>query len=335
MNNSIFLNYNKILSYMFTLAFIIGERGNGKTYGFKKWAINDYIKNKSQFIYLRRYKSELKDCSKFFDDISKNYPNYEFKVNGRTFLIKKSTEQNWGIMGWAVELSTALIKKSVSYSNVNKICFDEFLILKSHIRYLYDEVIMFLEFYETVARLRNDVRCVFLGNKISEINPYFLFFNIKLKNVEYDFIKDRNILICQTNCEEYKNVKRETKFAYLVKGTKYENYLIGDTFLSDNYSRISSLSPNASVKLVLKFNNELVGVWVDYINQNFYFSEKTGNCLIKFAVIKEDIDNEFNYLGRSGWGVDLLRRVFKSNSYYYDNIQTKNIVFDIMKKIGV
>ena len=42
-------SYNKFLN------FIIGGRGIGKTYGFKKDCISRYKKKGKQFIYLRRY----------------------------------------------------------------------------------------------------------------------------------------------------------------------------------------------------------------------------------------------------------------------------------------
>ena len=44
---STLLSYNKILN------FIIGQRGGGKTFGAKKWCINDFLKKENQFIWVR------------------------------------------------------------------------------------------------------------------------------------------------------------------------------------------------------------------------------------------------------------------------------------------
>lgn len=74
----IYLDLNRTLSYNALFTFIIGNRGGGKTYGFKQWAINDFIKNKKQFIYLRRYKTELIDVNKFFADIQHEFPNFHY-----------------------------------------------------------------------------------------------------------------------------------------------------------------------------------------------------------------------------------------------------------------
>ena len=68
MNDNIFYDYQRILSYNALLNFIIGERGVGKSYGAKKYVAQRFIKKHKQFVYLRRYKTELsKSFKKFFN----------------------------------------------------------------------------------------------------------------------------------------------------------------------------------------------------------------------------------------------------------------------------
>ena len=62
-------NIKNSLSHNCLFNFIVGDRGVGKTYGCKKWAIEDFLKTGAQFIYLRRYQTEFKRTNKFFDDI--------------------------------------------------------------------------------------------------------------------------------------------------------------------------------------------------------------------------------------------------------------------------
>ena len=161
---------NDLLSYNALFNFVVGERGTGKTYQFKDWAISDFIKNGNQFVYVRRYKTEFKDIGNFFDDIIKKYPNHKFSVGYGKFFIDNK------IAGFYIPLSVAITKKSVAYPNVNKIGFDEFILEKSSLHYLPNEVNAFLGLYETIARDRNNVRCLFMANSVTLINPYFLFF---------------------------------------------------------------------------------------------------------------------------------------------------------------
>ena len=56
---SMWWDLKNTLSYNALFNFVVGSRGCGKTYGFKKWAAEDFIKNGNQFIYIRRYKTEM------------------------------------------------------------------------------------------------------------------------------------------------------------------------------------------------------------------------------------------------------------------------------------
>ena len=60
MKKNLYYNPQKLLSYNRILNFIIGARGIGKSYAFKKYPINQFLKHGKQMIYVRRYKSELK-----------------------------------------------------------------------------------------------------------------------------------------------------------------------------------------------------------------------------------------------------------------------------------
>lgn len=164
---------NKSLSYNALFNFIIGARGVGKSYGAKKLAIQNFLKKGKQFVYVRRYKEELKKINKFFDDIKGEFPEHEFKVSPPNFIIDNK------IAGTAIPLSTAKIEKSTPYPNVTFIIFDEFILDKGYHHYLPDEVTNFLELYSTVSRSR-DVIVYFLSNALSITNPYFIYFNLSL-----------------------------------------------------------------------------------------------------------------------------------------------------------
>ena len=61
MDTSIYYDISDTLTHNALYNFIIGERGCGKTYSSKKFAIRRFLKTGEQFIYLRRYKSELSE----------------------------------------------------------------------------------------------------------------------------------------------------------------------------------------------------------------------------------------------------------------------------------
>jgi hypothetical protein len=252
-----YYNPHDLLTHNALFSFVIGNRGAGKTYSSKRWAIKDFLKTGAQFIYLRRYKTEFDDFGNFFADIMHEFPDVEFSVKGKLVYI------NGELAGYGVALSTALLKKSVSYHKVNKIIFDEFVIDSKVIHYLDNEVTKYLEFFETVARMRDNVRGVFLSNAVSVVNPYFLYFNIKPKSNKR-FTKIGHILIEFVKNEEFIEAKYKTKFGQIIKGTTYGNYAVENEFLKDNLNFVERKSGNARFEFSVTYQEHVYGFWTDY-----------------------------------------------------------------------
>lgn len=259
-----FYNPHELLSHNCLFNFVIGNRGAGKTYSFKRWAIKDFLKTGSQFIYLRRWKTEFDDFKNFFTDISEEFPDVEFEVKGKLLYI------NGQLAGYGVALSTALTKKSVSYHKVNKIGFDEFVIDSRVIHYLKNEVTQFLEFFETVDRMRDKTRVLFLSNAVSIVNPYFLFWNLKPKPNK-KFTKHGHLLIEFVKDQEFIEAKYKTRFGQIIKGTKYGDYAIENVYLKDNENFVEPLTANARFEFSIVYNEKTYGFWTDY---------KAGKCFV-------------------------------------------------------
>ena len=65
-----YIDYSRIFSYNALLNFIIASRGTGKTFGITDFVIDKFLKRGDEFVYVRRYKSELqKSIPKFFNAI--------------------------------------------------------------------------------------------------------------------------------------------------------------------------------------------------------------------------------------------------------------------------
>lgn len=298
----------------------------GKTYGFKKYAIKDFIKNKCQFVYVRRYKEELSDVSKFFNDIREEFPNVKLEVKGNVFSIDGE------VAGYAIALSTSKIKKSVPYPRVNKICFDEFILDKGVYNYLPDEVVYLLELYETIARMR-DVKMIFLSNAISITNPYFLFFNIGLpygKNI----MRKGDILIEYVEAEEFTEKKKETRFAKVIEGTAYASYAIENKYLRDNKNFIQKKTPNSNFYFTFIYKGKNYGVWVDYKAGVMTVSEDyDSSCKLVYAITNEDHKPNTLLLKGIKKGVYFKSFVeqYKLGNVRFENMNVKNICQEVIK----
>lgn len=297
-DKSIYLDFNKPLSYNAFISFIITERGLGKSYGGKKFVAKHFIKKHKQFVYMRRYKKELQEAMMkngnpiFWQQIL-NDP----ELKNHKFSNKKDTMYIDGeLCGFAIPLSIANILKSATYENVDTIIFDEFLLDSTGVGYHYlkNEVIQLLETIETVARLR-DIRVIFLGNAISITNPYFTFFDITLPyNSEVKIVKRDNngnplIIVYYAKNTPYREIKKASRFGQLIDGTEYGKYAIDNEFLRDSKSFIAKKSKNSKFYFILVINNKYYGVWCNYQDGFMYISNQYDpNCPVRFSINPDD-----------------------------------------------
>ena len=63
-----YYNWDKVFSYNAPFNMIVTARGKGKTYGFRKQAIKDYIKDGSRFVEIVRYNKQVKDVAQGYFD---------------------------------------------------------------------------------------------------------------------------------------------------------------------------------------------------------------------------------------------------------------------------
>lgn len=344
-DNSIYLDYTKPLSYNSFLTFIVTERGLGKSYGAKKFVAKRFINKGKQFVYMRRYKTELKEAMmkngvpRFFDQIKNDED-----LKGHKLTNKKDTMYiDDKLCGFAMPLSIANILKSSTYDEVDTIIFDEFIIdpTTTCYHYLKDEVTAILETIETVARLR-DIRVIFLGNALSITNPYFTYFNITLPyKTETKIVKRDNqgnplILLYYAQNQAYREVKKQTRFGQLVEGTEYGRYAIDNQFLRDSKSFIKKKTKSCKFYYILVLNSKKYGVWCDYQNGLMFVSnDYDPNCPVVFSINPDDHnENTIMIRCRTSPFFKSLIEHYRLARLCFENQQIKNnVMMQIQKYI--
>lgn len=332
MNEKLYYNYDRIISYNALLNILIGERGVGKTYGASKLVTKEFIKKKRQFVYIRRYKTELsKSFRKFFAPLIKNneFKEHKLDYNGSTFLIDDE------VAGYGMTLSTAQQLKSSNFPDVYYIIFDEFLIESGQGHYLKNEVNIFLGLIETIARSR-DIKVFMLANAVSEINPYFLFFDLHLPyNNDIKLFKNGLILLQYMKNEAYREAKKQTKFGQLVEGTDYEDYAINNKFTDDNKNFIEKKSGNSKFSFAFKYKGITYGIWIDYNNGKMYVSKDyIKDCLIFATTTDDHSPNTMLYSIAKKYNCwNTFIQAFKMGNVYFENVKIKNISKEVLKNI--
>ena len=317
-DNDIYWSTKKFNSYYpdIWLDIAIGGRGIGKTTGAFIDVGNRFNKRGEEFIYLRRYKPELKKfvAKKSLDAV---YDGIVYKPAADMWTFSFENK----VVGYGIALSTGVDFKSVNFDKVTTIIYDE-ATLKRHSqkRYLTDEVTMLLEFISSVVRTRTNYRVLILGNNVDLYNPYFEYFSVPtFKGV---YIDRKRGLMCELpkNSPKLLEMEKKTPLYKLIHDTSYGRYHYDNEVLG------SATEPSiiAEPKEIRNFVKVVIRGSTLFIT--FYTDERT-KCQ-RFYVYRKDYEakgsnvyyltkgNEVNY-----FYLDYFKKRCKAilNRFYYDD----------------
>lgn len=317
------LSHNKLLNM------VLSNRGGGKTFHFTRWAIDDYKKSKRQCVWVRRYQTEIDEMllnGKFFDAVREYYPSDELTIEGNLGKV------NGEVAIYFIALSTSRQLKSNNYPHVNKIVFDEFIIDKGRVTYLKNEVEVFLDLYETVARLRDNVRAVLLANAVTVVNPYFLFWGIKPDPAKRFTIKGQVCVEFFTDAD-FIDQKKKTRFGQLISGTRYGKYAIDNEWLMDSETFIEKKTSKAEFMLGMKYMGIMYGFWVDYKEGLIYVNRQFDPSSYALYCLTKD-DHEANLLLIKSLGdskrIKQIVYAFRMGLIRFDDMQVKNQFYEFI-----
>ena len=334
---NIYYNYDRLFSYNFLIAFVIGERGVGKSFNAKVAVLNKFLKTGEQFIYIRRYKTELDTAlATFWNDLQDNGYFEDYRLEVRKSKMLTEFKCNGKICGYAVPLSTANILKSTAFPKVGTIVFDEFLLDNAGTyRYLKNEVTLALDVYETVFRLRTG-KMIFLGNALNvHASPYFAYWDLELPNDGREFrtFKDGAIVVNYIRNLEYREAKKKSRFGRLIDGTEYGKYAIENQVLRENNSFIEKKPANSTFYGSLIINGFVIGIW-NGRNGYLYLSEKYDpNSKQKFALDYNDHTEQTVYTTvRENMYMHMCVRGYKQGWLKFESQKIKAIMTPVLNK---
>jgi hypothetical protein len=332
--------YDKVCSYNGVYNFLVGGRGIGKTYGAKRRAIKAAIYKGDQFIYLRRYKTEMTPArNTFFADISHLFPKWDFRVVGpeaqtapaRT---RDSKKRQWRTIGYFVTLSTAQTQKSVSYEHVKTIIFDEFIIENGALHYLPDEATIFTNFYSTVDRYKDKTVVWFLANSVSIMNPYFLEYEIRPDQESEFIVKNDGFIVCHfPESAAFATSVYETRFGKFIKNTEYADYAVANTFEDNHENLLAGKDSKSKYLFSLECRNGIFSVWHNWINDEYFIQAKRPkNEPHMFTLLADKMDTNKNLVTLNDGPLQYLRTAFRSGRVSFDAPQTRNTFAEIFKR---
>lgn len=308
---------------------VIGQRGVGKSYGLKRMAVENYLKNGTQFVYVRRYENEIKATAKtWFSDVI-NDMGYDVQYRNGAFEIEGAS--GYETIGFAIPLSLAYKYKSSSFPKVTLIIYDEFIPEGEQLSgYLPNEVVLFLNLYETIARTRENVVAFLLGNSTSFVSPYTMFWDIK--NIQNGKGKAKNGLVSVEiiKDDEFAEKKRKTKFGMLIAGTQMEQMNINSEFILDSDVFVEKKTGRCTALFSIDYLEHSFTIWDG--EDRLYVDETTPPSNVQRYTLTLH-DHSPNKIMINNRDRQYLRfwDMFKRGFVRFDSIRTKAIMFELFK----
>lgn len=308
-----YVNCKDLLTNKYPFIFGTGARGIGKTYGILSELIKILKGSNRKFIYLRRTMSQVElllkpefnpfksinseqntDISPF--RISKNSSGfYHSHLNEDNELVPEGSP-----IGYIFALSTFFNLRSVDFSDVDYIFYDEFIPEEIE-KKLRGEGEAFLNLLETVGRNRElkglpplKVICMSNSNKLE--NALYMTLNLvniatmmQEKDLEEYVVEDRGIQLLMYMHSPISEAKKDTALYKMSEGTDFYGMAIDNKFTKDDQSLVKK---NVNIKeyTPLVIIGKLTILKHKRDNKYYVTMVPAGGCSKKFTTKDHDKD---------------------------------------------
>ena len=340
-------DFSRLWSYNGFYNVVMGARGTGKTFGAKVKGIKDAIRKGHEFIYLRRYKEEIKFARDgfFADIVAENiFPDVVFKVDGnkgywdwkqdadREGLEVPSSERDWKLCVHFHALSVSGQIKSQSFPNVKLVIYDEFVIEKGHIQYIPNEVKKFNDFYSTIDRYRGDTRVLMLSNSVSIMNPYFLAWDIEPQsNQDWMILFDGFLVVHFHKDDEFNQAVFRTPFGKFIEGTEYAEYAVGNEFADNNDLMLGNKTPDAVYRYTVEtISGGSMSIWYDRDKMCWYAQRKRPKMENIYTLNPHNVSPHKTLWLNSDPLFSQVKSAFRHGRLFFDTAQTRNAFRELL-----
>ena len=308
-----------IINYPAAWLYIVWSlRGSGKTYSFLRYMLGI----QKRFIYMKRTNDDIDLlCQRGFKgdmsyDPSPFKPiNRDFGINVRPYKIREGLagfyefnaegEPEGELLGYALSINAIAKYKGFDFSEVDYICFDEFIPMKGQI-IKHDEGTMLLNFYMTVCRDRmkrgrGDLKLVMFANaeniSVPVINDLEVMDNIAYMNnagVDSDYIKERGIFLRHINAEEIDNDFEEMGIFKAMNNTAWGEIAFQGNFANNDFSNVSRCNLK-NYKPLIKITYKRKDIFIYYNPNNgfYHFTASKNKTIYEYDLSRENDQKRF------------------------------------------
>jgi hypothetical protein len=314
------------------------NRSAGKTFSFLKKVLEDFKKDGKQFGLIYRHKYELNSSASLFDDVQRLYPELRGTITTVSYANGLFYEliMDEKTIGWSFSMNSpdALKKHSPKFSQIEQMIFDEYQTESG--KYLDKEIEKFQSLYLTIARgggrQSRHVNVYMLGNNVTLMNPYFIKFDIhKRLKTDTKFMRGNGWVAEFGFNESASQEIRSNAFYQAFKDEGYMAYSTENVYLSDASIFVGKISGRSKYLFTILHESTLYGVREYYDKGILYISKQPDNSCKQVITFKASDHNantmmlsHYSYLWKN------IKDAYQKGWLRFDDIQTKNDVFDIL-----
>ena len=333
------------------ITFVLGAKNVGKTFGLRKFAVEQFIKNKSIFCEICRTKTEMKTVSRgYFDKLQEVgfFQDYIFKTNQDCGYIAKRPKNDkdkpkWLKICYFVALTTFQNERKRTFQRPRYFIFDEAVIDvkdKYHC-YLTDEYLILANILDSISRQQpyDDYKynVFLLGNAVDLTCPYLQYFGInKVPDFGYTFYKDKSVLLHYVEPWDAEIRMKNTLVGRMLNGFEESKIIFENKFENKFDNEIAKKTSNAQFKFAIVWGKAKLGIWADmkhgiwYINNNV----PAGSNAI-YAFSKSDNSLNYRMIQRGDSLTKMLKEFYLAGIVRYDSVFTREVFFEILSFVGV
>lgn len=328
---------------------VTGARSFGKTYGWKKACIKDYIKSGHTWGYLRTFDQEIKDIvadgpEAFFSDIMRNdeFPGYKFRCMGRTMQIGKIGEdgevEKWETMGQLLALTKAQSYKGKSVANMHYVVFDEFIRETRVPPYPKNCVEQLLNLWETLDRREDRIKIVMLANAADVVNPYFVAWHITPPPVgQTKRVPVGRAQVFVQNCwsKAFEQAADKSNIGMLTAGSAYAAYAQKNQFRNDDRTFIKKRPKRAAATQNVRWGHSTFSLWASIDDGSIYVCEGAAAGKSTYALMREDAEPDILMIERNEPLLKAWGRYFRQGRMLFENVKVRERFCEVLALCGV
>lgn len=337
LDESIYFDGSKILSYNAPVNIVVGERSEGKTYWFKRKGIRNYLRDGSTWVYLRRHDSIFKKTLNkrpFFGDVAEEFPNLEFKIEGRDMRLKRDGKDKWETFGHFAALSQAQTYKGTTDPTCTMLVFDEFINEHKVPPYLPNEPTTLMNYWETLDRREDRVKIVMLANAADLVNPYFLEWGISLERPGIQRYKGGLLVVQWDDNPGFAAHAANSNIGRFTAGTGYDEYARGNIFIGSGDEFIEAKPSGARPVCCFIFRDQRFGLWADAKQGKMFVTKKAPSDVAVYSLTTDDHKPNLIMLDQADPFIKIVVRHYRFGMLFFDKPQTRETFMTALRLLG-